>query len=270
MARKRSRFLWLGIAVALEVLLIFVIPVAVDLRVPVSPSMCPPPAVHAEKRLVGSLEVTVANLVMKLKGFKTLEPFIDIVEQGNRTVRLWLGNFANGTASLRGWSKVVENFVGPTPFSIDVGENRSGLLFPPTEVYYDPSDEAYVFQYFYPGTSMLATLLVKPMYRKAFVELNATRSLRAYLYLCKGEKCWLGAAKLCQPGLCLLNVTSSKPFQYTLISLAYRCGMLGIVLTSSGKVVVSARSSSELLALVTAIIVAATVCIGIVKTKRFK
>jgi len=267
---SRSIWKWISIAIVVEVLILFVIPVAIDLKIPLSPKTCPPPISHVRSVWIGSLRVTVTNMNMRLEGYKVLKPFIEILESSNRSVRLWLGSFHTNTVSITGFSTVVKNFVGPMSFNVVLGENSSGIMLPPTEVYYDPEDEAYVFQYYYLGLPTVATIMVKPMYRTAIEKFNVSRSVEARVYLCIGKSCWLGAEKLCTKGLCLLEINSSKPFQYTSISVAYRCGLLGVIFTSNGKLVLSSRLSVPLLALVTAVVVAATVCMGIVKTKRFK
>ncbi len=255
------------IAIALEVLAILVVPLAINVEVPVSASACRPPLAKPIGQLwVGKLVVNVVSLDMSVPGVKRLEPYI-LIEGVNHSVEIPLGAFNGSSVRIHDVVKVVR-FVGPMTLVVDIGERSIGVL-PPSSARYDPELRGYVFQYFYPGTSTTATIVVKPEYRFAHIVLYANESVRVGIELCNGVSCRLAGTYACNPGKCVINVSSVEPFQYVKTFLEYRCGLLSVVASISG-VYASARGNAWILAAVLGIVVTVTVCIGVKKAKRFK
>ncbi|NPA96903.1 MAG: hypothetical protein GXO32_04825 [Crenarchaeota archaeon] len=273
MARRGSskRTYLVALALILEAIFILAIPLGANLSVPVSPSQCPPPVSKpVEQVWNGSLIIDVASLEMKIKGVKKVEPYILVRNIEGRTYTVSLGVYNGSHVHIIDLLRSIPRFVGPMTLDVDVGERVTNMLLPPNAAYYDPNAKHYVFQYFYWGTNTVGTVFVKPLYHSARVTVSLREPARVGLELCIGKSCWLAKVVDCGPGNCTIEASSSQPFQYTKIFYVYRCGILNAVASEEGGLRIELRTNAWIPIVIFAAAAAATVYMGVKRTKRFK
>ncbi len=274
MARARKGFrkiiLVTLLTACLEIMLLLALPLAMDLKIPISVSQCPPPiSKPLEQRWIGELMVRVDSLYMRVPGAKVLEPAV-VIKGVNSSTAVSLGRFRGDRISLSGVSKAV-SFVGPMMLNVEVGDKVSGYYFPPNEAYYSPSEKAYVFRYYYPGLPLSAIIEISPRYRGIVILAYTKNTVSIGVEPCYGSKCWNLGLHECSPPSCKLELSSSQPFQYVKLYIYYSCGPFVVTLMQGGKnVYLSARTNYWIYCVLASALVLITVYIGVKRAKRFK
>ena len=270
-ARRRARRVWivLGVALVIEFIALFLGPYAVNASITISLSECPPPLANATQVLEGRLLVIVESLYMKVPGAKRVEPALEIYLE-NGSVRVVPLSIVNGSeVSMSSVVRVVNDFVGPIE-TVDLGDNVSGIFVPPRVMFYDRADREYVLRYFYPGISLVSEVRIKPLYHRYRIVVRINRSADIVLGLCSGNSCVYRQSH-CAPPACTLQGVSREPFQYTVVTLRYECGLFTARFTNVyGQVRLYARDNYIWLLTLFGIVAAITVAVAICASKKFK